>query len=91
MNLQNTTLNLNTDRGVIADVVIIPDSNTGLAKLAYVVDLGGNIYRITIGTNSPSNWAITKIASLGCSNAGRFDSRRGPACARGMEASFTLG
>jgi type IV pilus assembly protein PilY1 len=64
--LQNT---LSTDRSVIADVVIIPDSNTGLAKLAYAVDLGGNIYRINIGTNSPANWTITKIASLGCVNA----------------------
>jgi type IV pilus assembly protein PilY1 len=64
--LQNT---LNTDRGVIADVVIVPDSNTGLAKLAYAVDLGGNIYRINIGTNAPANWTITKIASLGCTNA----------------------
>jgi type IV pilus assembly protein PilY1 len=61
-------ITLNTDRGVIADVVIVPDSNTGLAKLAYAVDLGGNIYRINIGTNSPANWTITKIASLGCSN-----------------------
>jgi type IV pilus assembly protein PilY1 len=57
---------LNTDRGVIADVAIVPDSTTGLAKFAYVADLGGNIYRVDIGTNSPGNWTITKIASLGC-------------------------
>jgi type IV pilus assembly protein PilY1 len=57
---------LSTDRGVIADVVIVPDSTTGLAKYAYAVDLGGNIYRVDIGTNAPANWTITKIASLGC-------------------------
>jgi type IV pilus assembly protein PilY1 len=57
---------LSTDRGVIADVAIVPDSTTGLAKYAYAVDLGGNIYRIDIGTNAPANWTITKIASLGC-------------------------
>jgi type IV pilus assembly protein PilY1 len=57
---------LNTDRSVIADVVVVPDSNTGLAKYAYAADLGGNIYRVDIGTNTPSNWTITKIASLGC-------------------------
>jgi type IV pilus assembly protein PilY1 len=62
--LLNTTLS--TDRGVIADVVIVPDSTTGLAKYAYAADLGGNIYRVDIGTNAPANWKITKIASLGC-------------------------
>jgi type IV pilus assembly protein PilY1 len=64
---KGTLLNtLNTDRGVIADVVIVPDSTTGLAKYAYAADLGGNIYRVDIGTNAPANWTITKIASLGC-------------------------
>lgn len=62
--LQTTTLN--TDRSVIADVVVVPDSATGLAKYAYAADLGGNIYRVDIGTNAPVNWTITKIASLGC-------------------------
>jgi type IV pilus assembly protein PilY1 len=62
-NLLNT---LNTDRGVVADVLVVPDSTTGLAKYAYAADLGGNIYRVNIGTNSPDLWTITKIASLGC-------------------------
>jgi type IV pilus assembly protein PilY1 len=62
-NLLNT---LNTDRGVVADLVVVPDSTTGLAKYAYAADLGGNIYRVDIGTNAPANWTITKIASLGC-------------------------
>jgi type IV pilus assembly protein PilY1 len=57
---------LSTDRSVVADVVIVPDSTTGLAKLAYVVDLGGNVYRVDIGTAAPRAWTITKIASLGC-------------------------
>ena len=64
--LLNGPLTLPTDRSVIADVVIVPDSATGLAKYAYAVDLGGNIYRVTIGANTPANWTITKIASLGC-------------------------
>ncbi|NJD32780.1 MAG: pilus assembly protein PilY [Gammaproteobacteria bacterium] len=68
-----------TDRGVIGDVFVITDPNTGLAKYAYVADLGGNIYRISgsantpttgafaaFGSTPPAGWNITKIASLGC-------------------------
>ena len=56
---------LDTDRGVVADVFVVPDSATGMAKHAYVADLGGNVYRINIGADAPSAWTITKIASLG--------------------------
>jgi type IV pilus assembly protein PilY1 len=56
---------LDTDRSVIADLTIAPDS-AGLAKYAYAVDTGGNLYRITIGSAAPASWTITKIASLGC-------------------------
>ncbi|HEY0680792.1 MAG TPA: PilC/PilY family type IV pilus protein [Steroidobacter sp.] len=56
-----------TARGVIADIAIVPDRTTGLAKYAYAVDLGGNVYRIDIGTVVPASWTITRIASLGCS------------------------
>lgn len=65
-----TLLNtLNTDRGVIGELVIVPDTSTGLAKYAYASDLGGNVYRVDIGTNIPANWTMTKIASLGCSTS----------------------
>lgn len=57
---------LATDRGVVADVFIVPDENTGKAKHAYAADLGGNVYRINIGAAAPDAWSITKIASLGC-------------------------
>jgi type IV pilus assembly protein PilY1 len=56
---------LNTDRAVVADVIVVPDRATGLAKHAYAVDLGANVYRINIGTGAPADWSITKIASLG--------------------------
>jgi len=56
---------LNTERAVIADVFVVKDKATGLAKYAYTADLGGNVYRINIGTAEPSDWTITKIASLG--------------------------
>lgn len=64
-----------TTRGVIADVFLVPDKATGLAKYAYAVDLGGNVYRISgvnantpFGNSEPGDWTITKIASLGCNN-----------------------
>ena len=53
-------------RGIVADITIVPDLATGLAKYAYAADLGGNIYRITIGNAAPADWTIIKIASLGC-------------------------
>jgi type IV pilus assembly protein PilY1 len=68
-----------TDRGVVSDVYVVTDDDTGLAQWAYVSDLGGNVYRISssdVATNNglplsalaPVHWNITKIASLGCSS-----------------------
>ncbi|OWW21866.1 pilus assembly protein [Noviherbaspirillum denitrificans] len=57
---------LNTDRAVTGDVTIVRNRTTGLATYAYATDLGGNVYRITIGNAAPAGWTITKIASLGC-------------------------
>jgi type IV pilus assembly protein PilY1 len=54
-----------TVRAVSGEVTIVNDS-TGLAKFAYAADLGGNVYRITIGTGAPAAWEMAKIASLGC-------------------------
>ncbi|MDO8437167.1 MAG: PilC/PilY family type IV pilus protein [Nitrosomonadaceae bacterium] len=56
---------LNTERSVAADITVVRDSS-GLAQYAYVVDTGGNIYRITIGSAVPASWSITRIAALGC-------------------------
>ena len=65
-----------TDRPVAANVFVVPDTNTGLAKFAYVADTGGNLYRISgatanqpFDTTAPASWTITKIASLGCDGA----------------------
>ncbi|WP_257014748.1 pilus assembly protein [Variovorax sp. YR752] len=54
-----------TDRAVAGEVTIVSDS-LGLARIAYAADLGGNVYRITIGDATPGSWSMTKIASLGC-------------------------
>lgn len=66
---------LDTDRGVVGDVRIIPDAQ-GLAKYGYAADLGGNLYRINMGALAPSLWTITKIASLGCATAATCTSNR---------------
>lgn len=65
-----------TDRAVIADIALVPDLSTGMIIYAYAVDLGGNIYRITIGSNAPSAWTMTKIASLGCATPGTCSANR---------------
>lgn len=59
---------LDTDRGVIGEVKVVPDAD-GYAKYGYASDLGGNVYRITMGALAPASWTITKIASLGCASA----------------------
>ncbi|MDQ0608310.1 type IV pilus assembly protein PilY1 [Variovorax sp. W1I1] len=59
----NTTFT--TDRAVSGEVTVIADAQ-GLARFAYAADLGGNLYRITIGNAAPGSWSMTKIASLGC-------------------------
>jgi type IV pilus assembly protein PilY1 len=64
-----------TARSVVGQVIQLPDSS-GNITFAYAADLGGNVYRISgatasaaIGSTSPDNWTMTKIASLGCSTA----------------------
>jgi type IV pilus assembly protein PilY1 len=61
-----------TERGVIGDVTVVPDSS-GLARYVYAADLDGNVYRISgadantaIGSTAPGSWTMTKIAALGC-------------------------
>ncbi len=66
---------LDTDRAVVADIKVVPDA-TGKAKYAYAADMGGNLYRINIGTALPSAWSITKIASLGCATAAHCTDNR---------------
>jgi type IV pilus assembly protein PilY1 len=66
---------LSTDRGVIADMTIVVDSN-GKAQYGYTTDLGGNIYRINMLNAAPAAWTITKVASLGCSTTATCNSNR---------------
>lgn len=65
-----------TDRAVVGDIAIVPDATTGISAYAYAADLGGNVYRITMGTAAPASWTITKIASLGCDTVATCSSHR---------------
>jgi type IV pilus assembly protein PilY1 len=56
---------MDIDRGVVGEVKVVPDAD-GYAKYAYAADLGGNIWRITMGNVAPSAWTYVKIAQLGC-------------------------
>ncbi|OHC28464.1 MAG: pilus assembly protein PilY [Pseudomonadales bacterium RIFCSPLOWO2_12_59_9] len=55
-----------TERSVVADIALVPDSS-GRVIYAYVVDMGGNVYRISMGALAPAAWSMVKIADLGCS------------------------
>lgn len=54
-----------TERSVAADITVVSNSS-GLAIYAYAADMGGNVYRLTMGSAAPAAWTMTKIADLGC-------------------------
>jgi type IV pilus assembly protein PilY1 len=71
-----------TDRGVVGDVIMVPDGN-GQAVYGYAADMGGNVYRISgassvapIGSATPDTWTITRIAALGCNSASSCTANR---------------
>jgi type IV pilus assembly protein PilY1 len=71
-----------TDRAVVGDIrVVTVTEGATAAQYAYAADTGGNVYRISAGTQGtatdagtplpfgstlPSTWGISKIAALGC-------------------------
>ncbi|WP_158290113.1 PilC/PilY family type IV pilus protein [Ramlibacter sp. WS9] len=50
-----------------SDVAFVDRNSDGYTDKLYVGDLGGNIWRIDVAAASRANWAVTKIAALGCS------------------------
>lgn len=79
-------------RGIIADVLIVPDEN-GRAKYAYAADLGGNVYRITF-SGAPAAWTMVKIASLGCGTPASCTAPRKfmfePSVIQNTDGSYTI-
>ncbi len=67
-----------TDRSVSADIALVDRDFDGLADAAYVVDLGGNLYRIdfinqtTKAALAPAAWTMTKIAHTQSSSGRKF-------------------
>ncbi len=59
------TFDTGFDRSVIADSTIVRDG-AGMAIYAYTSDMGGNVYRITMGAGAPASWTMKRIAALGC-------------------------
>ena len=64
----------NKFRGIIADVSIVSGSD-GFAKYGYVVDLGGNVFRIKMA-GAPSTWTMAQIASFGCDTTNNCNANR---------------
>jgi type IV pilus assembly protein PilY1 len=57
-----------TLRSVPADVTLIDSNNDGLVDRVYAIDVGGNLYRIDLGSSSGSaiaDWGMYRVASLG--------------------------
>lgn len=65
-----------TDRPVVAEVTLVPDLTTNLVKYAYVVDMGGNVYRINIGATAAGSWTMTRVAALGCATPATCSANR---------------
>lgn len=63
-----------TERGIVADVTPVKDE-MGRLMYGYTADMGGNVYRLSgpngtpIANYAPADWALTRIASLGCDTA----------------------
>lgn len=63
-----------TERGIVADVTPVKDE-MGRLMYGYTADMGGNVYRLSgpngspIASYAPADWALTRIASLGCDTA----------------------
>lgn len=63
----------NTERSVPASITVRDTDGDGMADIAYAVDTGANIYRISIGKGEPSDWSMTRIAALGCTTTASCD------------------
>ncbi|MGE5526847.1 MAG: pilus assembly protein [Rhodospirillaceae bacterium] len=77
-NTGNRVAQFQTERSVPADVALIDRNFDGLVDHAYVVDTGGNLYRIdfvdptSLDQLSAGNWTITKIANVASNSARKF-------------------
>jgi len=60
-------------KSIPSDITLIDRDFDGNYDRAYATDLGGNVWRMDIDDTSPSNWTISKLASLStASNPRKF-------------------
>jgi len=62
--VKNTSLT----RSIASDVTTVDRTGSGYIQMAYVGDVGGNIWRVDFQSaagNAPANWALTQFATLG--------------------------
>ncbi|MHA6824616.1 pilus assembly protein [Ralstonia pseudosolanacearum] len=66
-------------RSIASDVALLDRNGTGYIQAAYVGDVGGNLWRVDFqgsAGNTPANWTMTQLATLGGSattnNARKF-------------------
>ncbi|WP_197329730.1 pilus assembly protein [Ralstonia syzygii] len=55
-------------RSIASDVAVVDRSSTGYIQMAYVGDVGGNLWRVDCqgsAGNAPANWTMTQLATLG--------------------------
>jgi type IV pilus assembly protein PilY1 len=60
--------NTGLTRSIASDVTTVDRTGSGYIQMAYVGDVGGNIWRVDFQSsagNAPANWALTQFASLG--------------------------
>ncbi|MCT7315586.1 PilC/PilY family type IV pilus protein [Ralstonia sp. CHL-2022] len=60
--------NTGLTRSIASDVTTVDRTGSGYIQMAYVGDVGGNIWRVDFQSasgNTPANWALTQFASLG--------------------------
>lgn len=54
---------------IAADPVVLDTNNDGYTDRIYLADTGGNVWRINVDDALPSNWKVSKLASVGGSGA----------------------
>ena len=62
--VKNTSLT----RSIASDVTAVDRTGSGYIQMAYVGDVGGNIWRVDFQSaagNTPAYWALTQFAALG--------------------------
>lgn len=65
------------DFAIPSDIAFVDRDGNGKTDTLYFGDLGGNMWRASVGNASSSQWTVTKIANLGCTEgASTCENRR---------------